>query len=68
MIAMTETAVRRTEAPKCPAPDSSPTAAGALGLAEEARLRHLFRGLTRAGLVHPLQHLMLRYRAGEGCS
>ena len=33
----------------------------------QARLGHLFRTLTRAGLVHPLHHLMLRYRAGEGC-
>jgi hypothetical protein len=43
------------------------TAAGALSAASQARLSHLFRTLTRAGLVHPLHHLMLRYRAGEGC-
>jgi hypothetical protein len=42
-------------------------AAGGLSAASQARLRHLFRTLTRAGLVHPLPHLMLRYRAGEGC-
>lgn len=32
---------------------------------EPARVQHLFRVLTRFGLVHPLQHLILRYRAGE---
>ncbi|NRF71821.1 hypothetical protein HLB44_33030 [Aquincola sp. S2] len=30
----------------------------------ERRVRHLFRALTRAGLVHPLEHLILRYRSG----
>lgn len=29
------------------------------------RVRHLFRVMTRQGLVHPLQHLLQRYRAGE---
>jgi hypothetical protein len=30
----------------------------------ERRVRHLFRAMTRAGLVHPLEHLLLRYRSG----
>lgn len=32
---------------------------------EPGRVQHLFRVMTRLGLVHPLQHLILRYRAGE---
>jgi len=30
-----------------------------------ARERWLFRHVTRAGQVHPLRHLLKRYRAGE---
>ena len=31
------------------------------------RVPHLFRRTTRAGLVHPLLHLVLRYREGPKC-
>jgi hypothetical protein len=47
---------------------SEPPAGGATppgGRDEPGRVQHLFRVLTRLGLVHPLQHLILRYRAGE---
>jgi hypothetical protein len=67
MIPITEPAGRRTEAAQCPAQGCGCADTDALTAASMARLQHLFRTLTRAGLVHPLQHLMLRYRAGEGC-
>lgn len=47
--------------PKLPAPPS-----GAAPQTEEpSRVQYLFRVMTRLGLVHPLQHLIQRYRAGE---
>ena len=33
---------------------------------DEARLAHLFRAARRAGRIHPLQHLLQRYRAEGG--
>lgn len=48
-----------------PADEAPPPEATELTATPEARIRHLFRRLSRAGLVHPLQHLVLRYRAGE---
>ena len=45
-----------------PAPDLAP--AGALTRGAPQRVNHLFRMLTRAGMVHPLHHAVLQYRAG----
>lgn len=48
-----------------PALDELPREAAAdavLPAAVEARLERLFRGARRAGLIHPLQHLMREYR------
>lgn len=33
--------------------------------AAEERVKHLFRLSTRRSGIHPLQHLVLRYRRGE---
>ena len=50
-------------APAGPALPSS--AAGSLNAAVADRLAHLFRLSSRCGRIHPLQHLLQRYRAGE---
>jgi hypothetical protein len=45
------------------APASAPGAAAALDAqVVEDRLRALFRLSTRRGLIHPLHHVMLRFR------
>ncbi len=43
----------------------APPASAAPRRDEPSRVQHLFRVMTRLGLVHPLQHLIQRYRAGE---
>ncbi len=49
-----------------PTRQAPPAAAGAAPRRDEpSRVQHLFRVMTRLGLVHPLQHLIQRYRAGE---
>ena len=45
--------------PTSPAPAAPPAAA-------EARIAHLFRAARREGRIHPLQHLIQRYRAEAG--
>lgn len=48
--------------------DAPPSAAGTSALdaqvVVEDRLRALFRLSTRRGLIHPLHHVMLRFRKG----
>jgi putative nucleotidyltransferase with HDIG domain len=46
-----------------PAVDRPPAAD--LAPAAQQRVNHLFRTLTRAGLVHPLHHAVLQYRGGD---
>lgn len=41
------------------------TLAAAEPAAIDQRVAHLFRLSTRRGLIHPLQHVLLRYRRGE---
>ena len=50
-------------APAAPAPPPGPAPADAA--ARDARIAHIFRSSRRAGAIHPLQHLIQRYRAGE---
>ncbi len=33
--------------------------------AQQARIEFIFRGERRRGLIHPLQHIVQRYRAGS---
>jgi|CXWL01.1.fsa_nt_gi hypothetical protein len=44
-----------------PPPVPAPANAEPAG-AQEARIAHLFRTARRAGRIHPLQHLLQRYR------
>jgi hypothetical protein len=66
MTVITDPALRCPQATQRTAQGCGCAAADVLSAASQARLRHLFRALTRVGRVHPLHHLMLRYRAGEG--
>ena len=50
--------------PTSPAP-AAPLAAAPPATAE-ARIAHLFRAARREGRIHPLQHLIQRYRAEAG--
>jgi hypothetical protein len=34
----------------------------------QARINHLFRAARRQGQIHPLQHLIERYRAGQAAA
>jgi hypothetical protein len=63
---MNPTASVPAAAPTTPvvAPAAPPT--GAAPASSEERLAFLFRHSKRAGRVHVLQHLIGRYRAGEG--
>lgn len=49
-----------------PTRQEPPASAGAAPRrGEPSRVQYLFRVMTRLGLVHPLQHLIQRYRAGD---
>lgn len=50
-------------APFVPPPADADPAPPPLPEAQQARIEFLFRGERRRGLIHPLQHIVQRYRA-----
>jgi putative nucleotidyltransferase with HDIG domain len=55
----------RVAPPRPAASAAEPAPAGVLARAAQQRVNHLFRTLTRAGMVHPLHHAILQYRGGD---
>lgn len=55
----------RVAPPRPAASAAEPAPAGVLARAAQQRVNHLFRTLTRAGMVHPLHHAVLQYRGGD---